>query len=453
MVDGIEQTIIAPIVKDVVKDIQDKFIKDEHVKVYTSSFYEEDNVEVGDHVTTNEIGKSKLFVNFEYEDNEEMSYSPSMYRAKDKIILLDKQTGFSLRPISTNTTLTLTFNYKNKSKVSVQRVLNKLKNFFKFTGHTLVHSLTYSYLFPDILMGLMSNVSSLKGTSNVFDFIDAAAVYNFDYAVKRGSDFKVPSFRGKAAGVMGVMEGDASSLKISKEGELYTLEFSYNITFDKPNALAVHYPITVNNLPIDSNWLPKKSIVKSRERSSGAFDINRIIKDKFNTGDIQNDILIRVPDYDQFTPSLSHDGTTLVLLSLLIQLDPNEPELLLDLNDLAYIGIPDFVISYMKRAGIKDFFKLGSSLFYFMLFENNYIKDKDMSKNFDDKIVATKPLDPTKTYHLVVNVLVNRRFLRFSHHPESSAMVEAIETMRNMGIEFKDDTFALVQDGRDTNDF
>ena len=448
MIDGIEHTIIAPVVNSVVKDLQDHIFKDKDAKLYIGSFYEEEDVDVNDHVTTNEIGKSKLFVNFEYEDNEELSYNPSIYKAKDKIILRDKQTGFSLRPISTSTDLTMTFTYKNKSKIAVQKVLNKIKNFYKFTGYSLSHRLSYSYLLPKVLMSLMSEIATLKGDANVFNFIEQAAIVKFDYAVKRGSDFKVPSFRGVEAGIIGNIQDEADKLKIGKDGQLYTIEFTYLLTFDKPTTLAVHYPITVNNKPINEKWLPKEELAAGRDRATGQFDISRILRDKFHNGVIQSDIMIRVPNFDQFTPfGIGRYHDRIKLLSILLQLDTDEPNTLLDINDLIYVGLPKNIVDYLLAAGDVDLFNFGHSLFHIELFENNYIKNKKLEKTSDGKIVATEPLDTTKTYHLLFNVVTNKRYLAYVKPKGNDRLAKDIELMKSMNIIFKDDTFALVQNG------
>lgn len=451
MIEGIDHTVIAPIVNSVVKDIEHKFLKDDDIKVYMGTYYEEDNSEVNDRVTTNKIGKSKLFVNFEYEDDEELSYNPSIFKSRDKNILLDKQTGFRLKPISTATKLNISFTYKNKSRVAVNKIINKLKNFYKFTGYTLSHRLNYSYLLPDVLMSLMSDIAILKDEPDVFNFIEQASLVKFDYAVKRGSDFKVPSFRGVEAGIIGNIEEDAKSFKITKEEQMYMVDFTYTLVFDKPNALAVTYPITINNKPLNSKWLPKEEVAVSRDLSNGTLDINRILGDKFNLGLITSDILIRVPNFDQFTPDNGADKDRIKLLSVLIQIDANEPDVLLDIHDLKYLGIPDYIIEYFLDIDEYDLFQFGASLFQLELFENNYIKDKGLVKTSDGKIVATKPLDTTKTYHLLFNVITNKNLLKYINPKGNDRLNRDIELMNKMGIMFRDDTFVLMQKGNNTN--
>ena len=388
-IDGVDHTIITPVVNDVVSDIQDKIFKDDDIEVYKDSLYNDESVDVDDHVYNNKIGKAKLFVNYEVEDNEELELTTSTYIAKDKMLLVDHDTGFNIRPISISSDITFSFIYKSKSKLAVQKVKNRLQHYYLTSGYSINHNVSYSYLLPNVLIKLISNISSLKGNPNIYDFIDASAKYAFDYSIKRGSDYKVPTFHGKQSGIIGNITDEPKSIKIGKEDQYYTIEFSYQITIEKPTALAVQYPITVNNMSIDEIWLPKTKIATPIEKSSGSFNIRNIIGTRIYQGLQFNDILIKVPNFDQFAPyNVNSYNDRIKLISLLIQVDPTNMDIILDIDDLAYIGVPNYLVDYMKATTDNELFKFGSSLIHIELFENNFIKDKGLTKNDDNQIVA-----------------------------------------------------------------
>jgi len=441
MLEATDYTVDLPIVQDIVKDFKKEVFrdKDDNLDVYIY----QDGETYDNETYTNEIGRHKLLVSYSCEEGETLSYYPSIYKAKDKIILKDKQTGFTIRPITTPTDMTINFTYKNKSKVVMQKIVNRLKNLYKFTGYRFSHRLSYKYLFPKPLIDLIEHIAKLLN-KDIYKFIEESAVVKFDYAVKRGSNYKVPSFRGVQGGIIGNFLEEGNKIKIGTDDIYYTIDFSYIITFDKPTALAVHYPILVNNKPLDKKWLPKQEIAAGRDKATGKFDVSRIISDKFNFGTLFTDILIRVPTYDQFTPFHSDNGSKIMLLSILINLEEDKKDILLNINDLKRIGLPDEIVEYLLETNEKDLFTFTQSLFYIELYENNYIKDKEMYKDTEGNIRTEIPLDLTKTYHLLFNVVMNKKLLAYCKPEGNSRITKDERLMEFMGINFNDDRFALV---------
>ena len=445
MLEATDYTVELPIVQDVVKDLKKEVFRD--VDNDLDVYIYKDNEPYDNDITTNEIGRNNLLVNYTCEEGDILAYNPGIYRAKEKVILRDKQTGFSIRPITTPTDLTINFTYKNKSKIVMQKILNRLKSLYKFTGYNLSHRLSYSYLFPKPLIHLIKDMATLLN-KDMYTFIDESAIVKFDYAVKRGSDYKVPSFRGVQGGIVGNILDDPNKLKIGSDDIFFTIEFSYLLTFDKPIALAVHYPILVNNKPLDKKWLPKNEVMVIRDPATGKLDINRVILTNFDKGTLFTDILIRVPNFDQFTPSRTDTGSKIMLLSILLNIDPKDPYTLFNIKDLSHLGLPDEIVQYLLNTDRYDLFTFTQSLFYLELYENNYIKNKKMYKDSDGNIKTEIPLDVSKTYHILFNVITNRKLLAYCKPEGNNKIIKDEQLMASMGIKFKDDHFALVGDDR-----
>jgi len=412
-IDGLEHTFIQPVVKQIVADLNTKIVRDPDASFYNLGNYETEGVDVGDNVEDNTIYGPMLYVQYEIEDDEGLMLGTSTYNPANKIILLDRSNGFNVRPSYRPIKLTIKVTYKSRSKTNYNRIIQRLKAHYDNSGYSMVHDLEYSFLIPTNIIALIKDINDLKDNDlSLREFIDSISLYRLDYTKTHGSSREMPVFRGSFNSIFGYFNTNPSELVIEKQDDpYYSMEFDYVVSIKKPDNLFVEYPIIVNNKTLPSVWLPDEAIGKVVGQAESNVSISDIIGD-YNSFKDNNTTMHRVPTYDNFYPMQYDDSAFIRIVSILLKVDPNNPNLLFNIDDLKYIGLPLVFIEYLKLCD-DELFTFYSSLVYIELYEFDDKKDKGMHKDEDNNIVTTKPLDINKGYHLVINILNDKNLIEY----------------------------------------
>ena len=417
VIDGLDHTFIMPIINSVKDDIKrtimhDSDIFDHHVTMNNIS-----DSEFEDYLYDNTLGGPTLNIAYEVEYKEENRKGTSIYTPLNKIILIDKDNGFNIRPNYVTATLHLKFRYIGQSRILIQRMVNKLKTFYDFSGYTLTHDLNYSFLIPNVVLGLMDNINKLKDTNlSLNEYVNSITPGGIDIAIKPNSDREVPVFRGYMDSIFGYLDDQPADLTIDKNSDTsYSVEFAYSLTVKIPNSLTIQYPILVNNKPIDKHWLPAERMAVKVDKAEGKLNIIDIIRN-YHEFKSSYTALYKVPTYDNFYPKEYIRGDLkLPLISILLSVDPNALNNILSLDSLKYIGLPDCLITYFKSRQGNELFEISNSIFLLELYKNNNVANYGLNV-VGNEIIADKPLDITKSYHIVISIMLDKGMVGYYRH-------------------------------------
>jgi len=413
-IDGLEHTFIQPVVKQIVDDLNRKVIRDPDASFYNLGNYETENVSVGDNVEDNTIYGPMLYVQYEIEDDEGMMLGSSTYNPANKIILLDRENGFNIRPSYRPIKLTVKITYKSRSKTNFNRIIQRLRTHYNSSGYSIAHNLEYSFLIPNNMLSLINDINDLKDNNlTLHEYVNSISLLKLDYTKKRGSTRTTPVFRGSFNSIFGYFDTNPSDLVIEKQDDpYYSMEFDYIVNIKKPDSLFVQYPIIVNNKRLPSVWLPDSIIGKSVSNAEDNVSISNVIGNYKNLQD-NNITMHRIPTYDNFYPLSYDDRAFIRIVSILLEIDPNNPDLLFNIDDLKYIGFPLIFIEYLKLCDENELFHFYRSLVHIELYEYNYKKDYGLYKDSDNNIKTTTPLKVKGSYHLVVNIVNEKAFINY----------------------------------------
>jgi len=416
VIDGIEQTVINPMINDIVRDINNQIIQDKDAFINKETVYNKENVEFADYIYDNAIGGSNIDVNYEIIENEDFNVKSSVMKPINKIFLLDKDNSLHVRPVYINTDIELTFTYRGQNKSQLLAIKNRLRLYYNNSLYRLIHNLNYSFILPSNLMSLLENVNRLKnnGTVSIEDYIKSISVYKIDFTTTRNKDYKAPVFRGKQLNVIGIFLDEPKDLTVEKaDVPEYSLTFKYIVTIQKPIGMLIQYPILINNKPLDSIWLPNNYVLTPKLNANNELDIANIVNISLSEDNTIRDFIYKVPEFDDFTPlPFEKDYNRVRLMSILIEVNSDDLYTILNLEDLRYVGLPDKIIDYLKL-NKNDIFEFANSLFYIELFEFDYVKDLGLYIDDEFNIKTTKPLDITKSYHILINIMTNLNFINY----------------------------------------
>jgi len=431
VLDGIEHTFVQPIINTIRDDLNRKIIKDPEAFSYDVGNYNRENVEVTDNTYDNTIGGPVLSYTYEITPDENMRLGTNTYHPLNKIMLLDRTNGFNVRPNYKGIDLTIHFTYKTQSKTLAQRVISNLQAYYDISGYTMAHNLPYSYLIPNNVLALINDIKALRELDmDLMGYIDVISIYKLDRTINRGSNYSVPVFRGVFNNIFGMFEEVPSDVNIEKQDDAYfDVSFSYKVSIKQPYSLTVQYPIIVNNKRIPDRWLPRETIAKQIDHAEDKLDITHVIS-KYKSFKDNEAAMFHIPTYDNFYP-LGYDRADMMrAVSILLEVDPDNPNLLFNINDLRYIGIPDSLINYMSECDSSELFEYHMALVYLELYDGNNKRDLKLYKDEDGNIKTEEPLLITSSYHLVINFITDRSVIYyFSPTNRDETKVERDETL------------------------
>ena len=411
MIEGHEQTVITPIIKELTKVIENSFINDPDTYNYLKTKYEKENVNVPDFKYDNTIGGPTIDIEYEYKPTEEINVRACRMFPMAKPILYDPETQFTVTPYYQLHEMRVTYRFRGQSKQELINIKNKFYSYYINTDYRLIVNLPFSFQIPLSVIFLANDIKTLKGyKGSVFEYIDSIKTGFLDFSLKRGwKNFQLPYFRGVQVSRYCDILTNPDEMEIEKGDQPeYGITIEILTTFHLPMGVFTDIPMLVNNKPVDEKWLGRGHVVKFVEKNDNELPIVKAISDYYFGYKTTGDIVFKYPTNDEFTIAMNPNRYMWEInwLSILITIDKNNPKLLFNLEDLSYIGVPRDIIDYMKK--YKDGLnKIGGAGIKLDLYEDNTIKDKHLYVDDKYNVLVKDDLDLTKRYHVLFKFLTD----------------------------------------------
>jgi len=111
--DSLEYTVINPIVKQIVFNLNKKIIQSKDFYYTNKTMLEHSNFDMGEHVYNNKLGENYIDVNYTCTPKDTFLPGTSEFRYYGRELVLDKVSGFTIRPIYIGHDLTITLKYSS----------------------------------------------------------------------------------------------------------------------------------------------------------------------------------------------------------------------------------------------------------------------------------------------------------------------------------------------------
>lgn len=194
----------------------------------------------------------------------------------------------------------------------------------------------------------------------------------------------------------------------------YSVEFNYRYQYDRPYMAAMTYPLVVHQQLLDEHYRPKE----------GDYDLNREYTEPNRTKFLLNQFsrahnppssqyqVARVPEFDTWYPPQVQPDLFKTAFIGLITLIPEDPQLLIDLNELGDYALSDGMKTFIRneRQFVTQQYR---SLVYVSLYTNDGISS-DADLTLDENLIlrSNQPLDMRQVYHVRIALLMDLRALR-----------------------------------------
>lgn len=349
--------------------------------------------------------KIKITVSEEYKDDAVIN---SAVRQNDApYVFEDKALGVLIKPIYSHTAATITFEYRAASRNEVEAWRNDIKVRLADNRGSMLHELDYHYEVPQHCLTVLAHLHELRERQAAYG--EDLGTWFRNKFTRRATSLTSPNgdasllvIGEKAIGIQGWFEFiEPTEAEKDSEGASWTVGFTYKFHYQKPVSTNFIYPLVVHNQLIDSRLFSKERPYSLEDRPS----LNTVSRDNFNSTSemyrLPADPMggIRTPEWDDWIP-VSVPNYSTSLASWLIAVDPADPTLILDMNDLGeqemHPVFKDFLIKEQPYVAQR-----GKSFIYFTLFRGlEPLNDKCVYLDADLKLRTVEPMDMRQTYHV-----------------------------------------------------
>lgn len=346
-------------------------------------------------------------------------------------VLSDQQVGLHVRQVYIHTDLTFRFKYiagsKNEAEEWQNRIAIRTSEAYRAFTHTVLYNLTL----PDEVLALLANIhqrrETIAGSGFTFpEYFDFLQVRPFHTAGAIDGDHEKLEIQlgERQAELSGHFEaGEISEPQRESEGITYEVEYVYTLSYLKPVSWYVEYQHVVHQQWLDVHYLQMDERYSVDELDMSCADnawlaFRRVMWETKPHLPIQDGGLLW-PAFDEWYVPDSKIGWDLPLMSWLLQLSPQRPQQICNLEDLPEVAFTPAMLTYLKdnheriTSRTDTVAKLSIYSNNDLLDESLYTVDEDLNVRF------VKGVNLTKIYHLR---------LSFRTHPDRVSKI-ALETL------------------------
>jgi len=440
LLNNTEFTIDRPIVKSAIDKIKNDLLKNKEMPVYFITDKEEANFETDYNIKDNKTYSTHMEVNVEKIQESDYMFNNTAVYPDSKAILMDNNIGYLVNNNIINTTFNLNIRLYSKNRNEIVRLISLLKSTAITDSNRLVMDVEYYYTIPVPVLALTINIAELLNKKPSEYLLEISRV-PIDYIKSRTDDYKVPIVREIQPNVFIYLMSEPYDLKPEKDEKGYYIELQFSFDIEIPSSLFLRYPITVNNKPIDKKFLPDEITRIHVDANNYFTEAMEKIKNNVDMYVRESDVIIKVPNYDSFDFNRIAKKPGMVrLVSILLEILPEDPNLILTLEELKALGINEFVLDYLKTRIGDSLFKPGFDIFHFELFENQNLRDLGLYLNTDGEIRSSKELDLNKTYRIVLNVVVDLNIIFSPDGLNYNLAQQYIEMLKKLNLQYHYET-------------
>lgn len=421
---GIEETITRPVIVQVTNDI--KRLLGVNQDVYTSYDTRDLTIKkknkLGEVLGDNTIKDEVMIIEFTEMSTENNELNLVPIRPDYKYIYKDDDIGSIIIPIQHDRRISLRVKYSTKSKSEAYALVNRLKLLTSDDSMFRIHELEYHYVIPLYVSRLLQHLNDLKNlreeSGNKLDleeYIDKHFDNRVDFLNPHdGNSNKLDlGIREAQLGVEGWIVDDLHGITPEYDDSLgyWSIDFEYQIMYEKPISLLLKWPIVVYNTVIDKefrNFIKESRHPITSARYTGrAEDLNKITQRDTVFYIHSNSFYIHIPQYDRFILPKPPSFYSRMFACLTI-VDEDDRNYLFNIHEIPKIEFKPHVIKFLMESERDHVFKLQSSLFYIEIWRDG-IKDNHLGPRLEeDGTIRTQvPLDIKKTYRVAFNVLTD----------------------------------------------
>lgn len=349
----------------------------------------------------------------------------------------DRDINLSLRPIYLPSDVTIEITYRSNSETEVSRWMAEMLSRASRGRDLNLHRVEYHYPLPFDFVELIEDAWALKEKQG------GIGIGFQDYFRSHSTDrLTVLTARDGAKGILAVQEVQSQIIglfdfvgipeKPQRDSETGTWEisFAYKFSYQRPDAIYVHYPVAIHNQLMPRRWL--QDIRHEEDPQARAHYYSQSYAALANFAADANANLprqpfpyIRLPLFDDFKPEGIIPGTATIFTALTF-ITPTDNQTLMNVKDLGDARIDSDILEFLLKSEAPYVNRLYQSFFQLTLYRNGSATAMEKVELLPDGTIrSTVPLDIRHTYHVRLAIVIDVQMLtqiainRLSGYPKA----------------------------------
>lgn len=332
--------------------------------------------------------KRMLFVEVTEKHSEEEVMNNDAYGRMTHAYFNDEELKVQISPVYSTVEVEIEFKFRTPGKVEANRWVDDIKHRMSIYRDVNVHNVNYSYTMPMEYLVLLRSIWELRESTDGYDEdFSTYLTKHMDSSITSATDLSGDSTRIVIPEQQNRIVGLYSFTSIPDEPEknddtrTWEVSFSYKFTYDKPFVTRMTYPVMVHNqlLPeryIDFdlksiNYNKSNTVMDGRTSSLNYFEQSSTLNRAYGPSDY-----IRIPEVDDFKLNSTPDGTA-TIMTILCQLEKDDPRFLLNLRDLGDVTIDSDILDYIANGEHRYVTKMGTSVIFISVYQNEGLMSHD----------------------------------------------------------------------------
>ncbi len=417
------ESVSRPIIYDIIKEVQEITKIDSKAKIVFPG--DTGKMQQAGSAINEESKKALLaagrYVYIEVEEDYDPQYLASTAVALPEQIpvFLDKEIDVVFRPLYATSIVTLKFKYQAPSRTEVLRWRDDIRMRLSRNRDINLHDITYHYLVPPpylcLLKDIYNNRERLLQDNQTFEQYVTSNITTRAKIVTdmTGKDVRL-AISEKQCRIVGMFTFDSIPEKAQRDADLsvWSIEFGYKFTYEKPNMMSARYPIIVYNQLLPSEYIAFgnteyniDNIEKSASVSVKAlhhFEAPKQVTERINLRAEFN-----LPTYDDFVPTVKATSSV-GIFNALCQVDETDLMTLMNLNDIGDLCVDPDILYFIQNSEAPFLGELYLSIFNICLYSNYVLNETGTLVCLPDlTIQATRPLDLHKAHRVRLSIITD----------------------------------------------
>lgn len=355
------------------------------------------------------VNQTRLTVEEEF--NTDSLLTTGILQGNKRTVFHDDESRVYMVPIRTDATMRLEVVYTCATEAEARDWRNRMRQKLERRLEVSTHAVAYSYPIPFEYVAAIKSVHALRETGPDA-YGQRLGVYLRDKFSNKVATRSHLNGKGKQLvieeaqhDISGVLEFDEIP-KPQKEGNVFTISFNYTIRYERPFAMVLDYPLVINGNLVSSDLMPRidRNLELRMDRAvihnwfDGAINVARPTQARVGGFSIPSFDTWRVPH------PLRNTGS---IFKILIVNDPNDPSLILNINDLGEYKLNEDIVALMEESG-RMLFEYGHSPVLIQFYQNNVVVSPSKLTFIDGELrLDGEVLNRRDDYHLRISLLTD----------------------------------------------
>lgn len=357
---------------------------------------------------------NRLDVDFEenYLDSETLKHQFS------REIFTDTALGVYLRPFYTRVRVELSFVLRSENKTVGLKTRDHIKRKMSEGVQALLHEIYYHYSTPTAMLSLLNVIwhhrETVAGYNESYDdYVINHSHPNLTTLSNLSGERLLNAVAEKQIEVEGWFNFESHPEKPEREadGGTYSTTFTYTFEYDKVISMQMEYPIVVHNQLLDEKYVQSPVVYNSATQHRGGSHLTRVL-DNFRT--TQMSLISRgfngvvIPPYDTFKP-INQTYKTFDILTTLVGVDPEDPTLILNLEEIEEFSFDPAIVTFLKKHHDKLQHYLANA-FHITFYKGLFCQSVQTFTVDESLTIRTKePMNLRDVHHLKVSMIEDPR--------------------------------------------